>query len=97
MKFITLFETVVTPVDKILQKYRVMNTAWSKYVGQAGRVSFTAEMSVLSHSLPIKDPWNRPLPMNTMVAQRDLDGDIMFWRGETTIESIPIPLTIYND
>ena len=98
MKFEALLETVITPVDKILQKYPVRNAAWSKYTGQAGKVSMTAEMSMLDHQPPpIKDPWDRPLPMHSMTAVRGPENEIMFWRGETTVEGVTIPLTIYND
>jgi len=97
MKFNALLESVVSPVDKILQMYRIKNNSWQRYSGQQGAVSLTAEMSEISHSGPVTDPWNRPLDMHKMTPEKSPEGEIMFWHGQTTVTGVPIPLVIYND
>ena len=81
-------------IQEILKKYPIRNLAWD-YFPESN--AFVIELSELKDVCT--DPWNRKLITSQLKAQvrNDVDQEITHYIASTTVEGIPIALTILND
>ena len=81
-------------IQEILKKYPIRNLVWD-YFPESN--AFVAELSDLKDICA--DPWNRKLMYSQLKAQvRDnIDQEITHYIATTTVEGIPIALTVLND
>lgn len=89
---------VIMTTSQILIKYPYKNQAWN--LNDKGD-TFFADASSLSHTASYNgwlDPWNRPMHQQNMLRDIDYnaDGDIVGWKGQTTVEGNRVNLIVFN-
>jgi len=84
---------VAIGTEDILQEFPQRNRAWHY---DTRKEVFVAEASDLGRGT-WRDPWNRPIKNNWLREVRDREGDIIMWKGYTTVKSKKVDLVIFND